>query len=84
MIVAKVDFKQDVGHLGEDIVVCGAQGHNRTMKMECPQQWDAFWDRLARNVRDYNIRLLAGDFNMSLTEVPNQLRRRGIVCDCAA
>ena len=27
---------------------------------------------------------MAGDFNMSLTEVPKQLRSRGIRCDCVA
>ena len=31
-----------------------------------------------------SIRFLAGDFNMALTEVPKQLRSRGIKCDCVA
>ena len=84
MIVCKVSFKQNIGHLGKEIVVCGAHGHYRTMKMEWLGAWRAFWDRLAAHVREFGIRFLAGDFNMSFTEVPKQLRSRGILCDCVA
>jgi hypothetical protein len=84
MIVCKVSFKQNIGHLGTDIVVCGAHGHYRTMKMEWIGAWTSFWNRLAANVREFGIQFLAGDFNMSFTEVPKQLRSRGILCDCVA
>jgi len=84
MMVCKVSFKQNIGHLGKEIVVCGAHGHYKTMKMEWPQAWVAFWDRLARYVQTFGIQFLAGDFNMSFTEVPKQLRSRGIACDCVA
>ena len=84
MLVGKVGFKQNIGHLGTNIVVCGVHGHYRTMKMEWPQAWNAFWDRLAEYVRTFSIQFLAGDFNMSFTEVPKQLRNRGILCDCVA
>ena len=73
-----------IGHPGKEIVVCGAHGHYRTMKMEWLGAWKAFWDRLAAHVREFGIRFLAGDFNMSFTEVPKQLRSRGILCDCVA
>ena len=43
-----------------------------------------FWDDLASKIMYYDIRFLAGDFNMSFTEVVKQLRSRGIACDCAA
>ena len=43
-----------------------------------------FWDRLAWLVKEFGINFIAGDFNMSLTEVPKQLRSRGIKCDCVA
>jgi hypothetical protein len=84
MIVCSVSFKQNIGHLGKDIVVCGAHGNYRTMKIEWPQEWRAFWDRLAQYVTRFGIQFLAGDFNMSFTEVPKQLRSRGIICDCVA
>ena len=84
MMVCRAGFKQNVGHLGKDVVVCGVHGHYRTMKMEWPHSWKQFWDRLARYVQHFGIQFLAGDFNMSLTEVPKQLLRRGILCDCVA
>ena len=83
-MVCKIGFKQNIGHLGTEIVVCGVHGHNRTMKFEWPQVLRELWDRLAMKIRSYGIRFLAGDFNMSLTEVPRQLRSRGIELDCIA
>ena len=32
MLVCKIGFTQNIGHLGKEIVVCGVHGHNRTMK----------------------------------------------------
>ena len=84
MMVARVQFKQNIGHLGTDIVVCGVHGHFRTMKMEKPAAWKAFWNRLAQHVREHNVKFIAGDFNMTVTKVPVQLRSRGILCDCVA
>ena len=84
MMVCKIGFKQNIGHLGKDITVGGVRGHNRTMKIEWPQVSKAFWDRLARHVLHFCIQFLAGDFNMSLTEVCKQLRARGISCNCVA
>jgi hypothetical protein len=84
MLVCKVGFKQNVGHLGKELVVCGVHGHYRTMKFEWPQALQAFWDRLAKKIRAHRIQFLAGDFNMSVTEVVKQLRSRGIESDCIA
>ena len=83
-MIAKVTFKQNIGHLGRDIVVCGVHGHNRTMKLEWPQVWKDWWDEFARRVQHFGIQFLAGDFNMSLTEVCKQLRQRQIHCDCVS
>ena len=83
-LVVRIGFKQNVGHLGTDIVVCGVHGHYRTMKREWPQAWTAFWDRLADKIKRFQIKILAGDFNMSFTQVRMQLRSRGIVIDCIA
>ena len=83
-LACEVAFKQNIGHLGKDIRVCGVHGHFRTMKMEWVEAYIAFWDRLADAVKTFRIQFMAGDFNMSLTEVPKQLRSRGIDCNCAA
>ena len=82
--MCRVGFNHNIGHLGQEIVVCGVQGHYRTMNFEWPMALLAFFNRLAQKIRRYGIRFLAGDFIMFLTQVPNALRSRGIVCDCIA
>jgi hypothetical protein len=53
-----------------------------TMKMTWPDLWNSFWDTLAERIKEHGVHFLAGDFNMSLTEVCKQLRKRGLQCDC--
>ena len=84
IMVCEVGFKQNIGHLGKKVVVCGVHGHYKTMKREWPTVFDCFWDGVALQVQAHNIDFMAGDFNMSLTEVPKQLNKRGIKCDCVA
>jgi hypothetical protein len=81
-MVCTIRFKQNVGHLGKDIVVSGVHGHYRTMKIAWKREFTDFWDRLARYALHSGINFLAGDFNKSINEVPKQLRNRGIYCDC--
>ena len=45
---------------------------------------EGFWNSLAEKIRTRGVNFVAGDFNMSLTQVPVELRRRGITCDCIA
>ena len=47
MMVSRVDYKQNVGHLGTSLVVMCVHGHCRTMKREKPTKLDEFWNRLA-------------------------------------
>ena len=42
MLFCKVGFKQNIGHCGKEIVVCGVNGHNRTMKFEWPAALEEF------------------------------------------
>ena len=84
ILVCDVGFKQNVGYLGRSVVICAVHGHFRTMKMEKPTKLAAFWNRLADHVREFRVKFVAGDFNMALTEVCNQLGARGITCDCVA
>ena len=84
ILTCKVGFKQNIGHLGKEIIVCGVHGHHKTMKFEWADALHAFLDRLAAKIGMYGIQFLAGDFNMFLTRVPDALHRRGIKCDCIA
>ena len=83
-LIAKYVSKQNIGNLGKEIVIAGCHGNNMTMNIEWRKVWDAHWDRTADLARKHKINFLAGDWNMSLTEVPRQLRSRGILCDCVA
>ena len=83
-MIAKVTFKQNIGHMGQEIVVAGVHGHNRMMKYEWPQALRAALDSLAAKIRSHGVTMMAGDFNMSFTQVVVELRKRGLVCDCIA
>jgi len=83
-MVCEVAFKQNVGHLGKNIVVAGHHGHNHTMKFMWPEVHKQHFDLLAMRIGKYRIKFLCADFNMSVTEVTKQLRSRGIKCDCCA
>ena len=60
-------FKQNIGHCGTNIVIGAVHGNNKTMKAEWPREFEDFWDRLAMQIKKYNVKFLAGDFNMALT-----------------
>ena len=48
------------------------------------QVYKMFWDLLASYLLEYGVRLLAGDFNMSLLCVIAELRARGFQINLAA
>ena len=83
-MILKYMSKQNVGHLGREIVVMGSHGNNLTMRIEWRKAWENWWDRHAQHIRNHEVKFWCADFNMSLTEVPKQLRSRGIVADCCA
>ena len=83
-MVVHYKSKQNVGHLGTDINVMVSHGNNHTMRLTWRKVWEDWWDRHARHIRNFNVKFWCGDFNMSLTEVPKQLRSRGINADCCA
>ena len=83
-LTCNVTFKQTIGHLGNEIVVCGVHGNSYTMKMKPRKAWVQFFDLLHDKIQKYGIQFLAGDFNMSVTQVTVQLRSRGWKVDCVA
>ena len=84
LMVCKVTFKQSIGHLGTAIVIAGVHGSRRTMNLQWKKAHTKFFNRLAAQICKHNIKFICGDFKMSLTDVPNQLARRGLQCDCVA
>ena len=84
VLIATVNFKQNIGHMGRDIVVAGVHGNYRTMKREWPQAHNTFWNSLAAKIRSHGVNIMAGDFNMCFTQVVVELHKRGLVCDCIA
>ena len=83
-MICEVGLKQNVGHLGTEIVFGWCHVNNRTAKEEWAQVLAELWDKLCLWIRLFSIKFLSGDFNMSLTQVVQQLRSRGIPIDCVA
>ena len=84
IMIARVSFKQNIGHMGMNIVVAGVHGHYRVMKCEWAQAIKRAWDTLADKLRSHGAQMMAGDFNMSNTQVVVEMRKRGLICDCIA
>ena len=82
-MVAEIYFKQNIGHMGTTIVYAVVHLHCKTAR-QWPAVADEFWDIFASRINIHGIQLFAGDFNMSLTQVIDRLRSRGILCDCIA
>ena len=82
-MVADIHFKQNIGHMGCVFAVAAVHLHYRTAKL-WPSVADEFWDTFADRIKKFRIKIFSGDFNMSLTQVIERLRSRGIVCDCIA
>ena len=82
--MSKVSFKQNVGHLCKDITFLGAHGHMRTMKLQKPKKHREWFDKLCQLITHWKVKFVAGDFNMSFTQVPELLRNRGMTCDLIA
>jgi hypothetical protein len=83
-LVCKAHFKQNIGHIGLEVVVAATHLHYKSAKLTWPAVAVTHWDSLAARIHKYGIQFLTGDFNMSLTDVTVQLRSRGIQIDCVA
>ena len=73
IMVARLCLKQNVGYIGLDPAVAVAHGHYRTMKREWKSKpLNTFFNKLAGTIRKHTVTFLAGDFNMSQTQVVPQ------------
>ena len=84
ILICEIGFKQNIGYIGNKLVVAAVHGHYELMKWRWPQRLEAFWDRLAKRLHFHKVHFLAGDFSMSFTEVVKQLGDRGLIVDCVA
>ena len=53
------------------------------LKNRTAEQLASFWDELADAINYYSVRVVCGDFNMSLFAVVPQLRARGVMIQIA-
>ena len=83
-MVREVSYKQNLGHIGTRLIVMGVRGHAMTMKRQKPKKLGEIWDTLADQILHHSVKILAGDFNMSLTQVPIEINKRGVFVTCAA
>ena len=78
VMIAEIEYDEPNAHFGTEITVCVVHLHHRTAKRESGggfrESWDKFWPFLADLLRNYNVSILCGDFNMSLLCLVPQLR----------
>ena len=64
------------------IKVMAVHGHYMTMKMQLKREdYNEWWDKIHAMIQQHDVNFLVGDFNMSLTQVVPQLRKRGLQID---
>ena len=68
------------------VSVCNCHFHYLTAKKAkgFAQSHTLFWDELASTIVEHSVRILAGDFNMSLWVVAREMRQRGLQITIAA
>ena len=85
VLVAAVTFKTP--WCGMSMVsVCNCHFHRLTTKKAkgFASSHTQFWDELASTIVEHSVRILAGDFNMSLWVVAREMRQRGLQITIAA
>ena len=73
--------------MSDILTVASVHMHSRTAKKDTnakKEVYDGFWDLLAQYIVRFGVRLMGGDFYMSLFCVVPQLRARGFQINLAA
>ena len=83
-LIARVQLDINVGFLGKSHVVMVVHMHNVLANNKWPTKLQEFWGWLALKVTRHGVRVLMGDFNMSLFRVIPELRSRGVNIDLGA
>jgi len=85
VLVVSVKFKEPRHNMTATVVANVHLHHNTAKKAKgFSQSWTTFWIELADLIRKYSVRILTGDWNMSLFQVVPCLRQQGINLDVAA
>ena len=83
-LIAKIDMDYNVGFLGTSHNVMVVHLHNLLANNKWPNKLAEFWGWLKCKIELWNVKVLMGDFNMSLFKVIPELRSRGVTVDLAA
>ena len=83
-LIAEVTMDNVIGFLGQTHSVMAMHLHHHMANNHWPAKLKEFWSWLAEKLREYNVKVMMGDFNMALFEVVPQLRSRGVNIDMVA
>ena len=83
-MIAKVTLDNSIGYLGSRHVVMAMDLHNYMANGRWPSRLKDFWPWLAAKLKKFQVRVLMGDFNMSLFDLVPNRRSCGVVIDVAA
>ena len=84
-MIAKVTLPSSVGCIGQEHNVMVVHMHDELANLvHGPKKLDEFWEWLWAKITKYVVKVLMGDFNMSLFRVIPALRSRGAVIELGA
>ena len=84
VLVARVVLDNPVACIGREHNVMVVHLHHHLANNKWPNKLNAFWPWLAEKLREHDVKVLMGDFNMAFFMVIPELRSRGVVIDLAA
>ena len=84
VLIARVDTDHNVGFLGRSHNVMVIHLHHHMANGKWKQPLLEFWGWLAEKIRTHDVKVVMGDFNMSLFGVIPELRSRGVEIDLCA
>ena len=86
IMVAELTFDATFATFGDKARVCAVHLHRGTAKFARNFKVSAgtWWARLAKGLKEKDVDILAGDFNMALTQVVPRLREHGVSLETAA
>ena len=84
-LIARITLDNNVGFIGKEHVVLVMHLNNHFANEHLGKQKLArYWDWLAETIKDFSVKVIMGDFNMSFFRVVPELRSRGVQVDLAA
>ena len=84
ILIAGVELDKNVGFLGKNHNVLCMHMNNVLANGRWKKKLDKFWDWLSEKVKTFDVKVMMGDFNMSLFQVISELRSRGVEIDLGA